>query len=55
VYGCEHSLKFMLAHDLVSVPPEGELPVIIAGSGRKARDRIDHFPRRTYRSGPCRD
>jgi hypothetical protein len=27
------------------VPAEGQLPAIIDGSGRKARDRIEHFLR----------
>jgi hypothetical protein len=40
----------MLSQDLVVVPTElvpteGQLPAIIQGSGRKARDRIEHFLR----------
>src|SRR5262245_23163425 len=35
----------MLNQDLIPVESRGELPAIIAGSGRKARDRIEHFLR----------
>jgi hypothetical protein len=40
----------MLSRDLVVTPTslaptEGQLPAIIQGSGRKARDRIEHFLR----------
>jgi site-specific recombinase XerD len=40
----------MLSHDLILtpttlVPADGQLPAIIQGSGRKARDRIEHFLR----------
>jgi hypothetical protein len=40
----------MLCQDLVAVPTElipteGQLPAIIAASGRKTRDRIEHFLR----------
>jgi len=35
----------MLGHDLIAVPTLGRPPAIIDGSGRKARDRIEHFLR----------
>ena len=35
----------MLSHDLILVPSQGLPPAIIASSGRKARDRIEHFLR----------
>jgi len=35
----------MTGQDLIVVPTEGQPPAIIAGSGRKARDRIEHFLR----------
>jgi site-specific recombinase XerD len=35
----------MLGHDLIVVPTRGTPPAIIDGSGRKARDRIEHFLR----------
>ena len=35
----------MLGHDLIAVPILGRPPAIIDGSGRKARDRIEHFLR----------
>ena len=35
----------MQSHDLILVPSQGQPPAIIAGSGRKARDRIEHFLR----------
>jgi site-specific recombinase XerD len=35
----------MLNQDLILVPTQGGLPAIIDGSGRKARDRIEHFLR----------
>jgi site-specific recombinase XerD len=35
----------MLSQDLIVVPTEGQPPAIIQGSGRKARDRIEHFLR----------
>jgi len=35
----------MLSHDLIVVPTQGGPPAIIAGSGRKAHDRIEHFLR----------
>jgi hypothetical protein len=40
----------MLGQDLVAVPTtliptEGHAPTIVQGSGRKARDRIEHFLR----------
>ena len=35
----------MLGHDLIVVPTHGLPPAIIDGSGRKARDRIEHFLR----------
>ena len=35
----------MLSHDLILVPSQGQPLAIIAASGRKARDRIEHFLR----------
>jgi hypothetical protein len=35
----------MVSHDLILVPSQGLPPAIIASSGRKARDRIEHFLR----------
>jgi hypothetical protein len=35
----------LLSHDLILVPSQGLPPAIIASSGRKARDRIEHFLR----------
>jgi hypothetical protein len=35
----------MPSQDLIVVPTEGQPPAIIAGSGRKAHDRIEHFLR----------
>src|SRR5262249_51523292 len=35
----------MLSHALILVPSQGQPPAIVAGSGRKARDRIGHFLR----------
>jgi site-specific recombinase XerD len=35
----------MLSHDLIVAPTQSRPPAIIDGSGRKARDRIEHFLR----------
>jgi hypothetical protein len=35
----------MLSHDLIVAPTQGRPPALIEGSGRKARDRIEHFLR----------
>jgi hypothetical protein len=37
--------KTTLSQDLIVVPTEGQLPAIMQGSGRKARDRIEPFRR----------
>ena len=35
----------MLSQDLIVAPTQGRPPALIEGSGRKARDRIEHFLR----------
>ena len=35
----------MLSQDLIVAPTQGRPPALIEGSGRKARDRIEHLLR----------
>ena len=35
----------MLSHDLIAVPTQDRSLALVEGSGRKARDRIEHFLR----------
>ena len=35
----------MLGHDLIVAPTQSQPPALIESSGRKARDRIEHFLR----------
>ena len=37
--------KTMLSQDLIVAPTQRRPPALIEGSGRKARDRIEHFLR----------
>ena len=37
--------EMMLSQDLIPVTTWGDLPALLEGSGRKARDRIEHFLR----------
>ena len=46
--------EMMLGHDLIVAPSEARSPAIIEGSGRKARDRIEHFLRAAIDSDNAR-
>src|SRR5215470_904185 len=40
----------MLSQDLIVAPTQSRPPALIEGSGRKARDRIEHFLRAAHAS-----
>ena len=42
----------MLSQDLIVAPTQGRPPALIEGSGRKARDRIEHLLRAAIATTP---
>ena len=45
VDACAGKGETMLGQDLIVAPTQSRPPALIEGSGRKARDRIEHFLR----------